>query len=143
LGTLIRHAGPPEPVFPLPVAVIEPSFRAPLVAAVGTAALPETGFGPASGTAIALSAIAVPADPEQCVASNASSLTKDRLAMKIHARRQAGLDNGDRSWQVRTSSMCGYLPKVAKLDARSLPTAGHPISFRLRRRTLHPWSNCR
>jgi hypothetical protein len=87
LGTLIRHARPPVPVFPLAVAMIESSLRAPLVAAVGAAALPATGFGAASGTAIALSAIAVSADPEQRVASNASPLTKDRLAMKIHARR--------------------------------------------------------
>jgi hypothetical protein len=129
LGTLIRHARPPTPVFPLTVAMIEPSFRAPLVAAVGAAALPATGFGAASGTAVALSAIAVPADPEQRVATNASPLTKDRLAMKIHARRQAGLDNGDRSWQVRTSSMCGYLLKVARLGARPLPTTGHPHEF--------------
>ncbi len=87
MGTLIRHARPPAPVFPLAVAMIESSLRAPLVAAVGAAALPATGFGAASGTAIALSAIAVSADPEQRVASNASPLTKDRLAMKIHARR--------------------------------------------------------
>jgi hypothetical protein len=50
-----------------------------------------------------MSAIAVFADPEHCPASNTGPLTKDCLAMKIHARRQAGLDNGDRSWQVRTS----------------------------------------
>ena len=103
MGTLIRHARPPAPVLPLAVAMIEPSFGATLVAAVGAAALPAPGFGAASGTAIALSAIAVSADPEHRVASNAGPLTKDCLAMKIHARRQAGLDNGDRSWQVRTS----------------------------------------
>ena len=97
MGTLIRHARPPAPVFPLAVAVIELSFRAPLVAAVGAATLPAPGFCAARGTAIALSAITVPADPEQRVASNASPLTKDRLAMKIHARHLAGLDNGDRS----------------------------------------------
>jgi len=40
-----------------------------------------------------------------------------------------GLDNGDRSWQVKTSLLCGYLLKVARLDARPLPTAGHSIEF--------------
>jgi hypothetical protein len=120
MGTLIRHARPPTAVFPLSVPMVKPSFQAPLVAAVGSAALTPAGFAPTSGTAIALSAVAMPADPEHCVASHTSPLTKDRLAMKIHARRPAGLDNGDRSWQVRTSSMCGYLLKVARLDARPL-----------------------
>lgn len=120
MGTLIRHTCPPAAVFPLSVPVVKPAFRAPLVAAVGSAALPAPGFAPACGTAIALSAIAVPADPEHCVTSQTNPLTKDRLAMKIHVRQQAGLDNGGRSWQVRTSSMCGYLLKVARLDARPL-----------------------
>ena len=108
--------------------MIESSFRASRVAAVGAAALPQTGFGPAGGTAIALSMIAVPADPEHRVASGAEAnpLTKNDLAMTIHARREAGLDNGDRSWQVRTSSMCGYLLKVARLDARPLHRPGAP-----------------
>jgi hypothetical protein len=127
LGTLIRHTGPSAPVFPLAVAMVESSFRASLVAAVGAAALPEPGFGPAGGTAIALPAIAVPAEPEHRVASRAEAnpLTKNDLAM-IHARRETGLDNGDRSWQVRTSSMCGYLLKVARLDARPLQRPGTP-----------------
>jgi hypothetical protein len=122
MGTLIRHARPAAPVFPLAVAMIESAFRASLVAAVGAATLPGTGLGPAGRTAIALSPIAAPADPEHCVASSteANPLTKDDLAMTIHAHREAGLDNGDRSWQVRTSSMCGYLLKVARLDARPL-----------------------
>lgn len=124
MGTLIRHARPPTPVFPLAVSMVKPSFRAPLVAAVSPAALPAPGFASASGTAIALSAIAVPADPEHCMASQTRPLTKDRLAMKIHAHRHAGLDNGERSWQVSTSLMCGHLLKVARLDARPLQRPG-------------------
>ena len=42
--------------------------------------------------------------------------------MPIHVRREAGLDNGNRSWQVRTSLCCGYLMKVARLDARTALT---------------------
>jgi hypothetical protein len=137
LGTLIRHARPPAPVLPLAVAMIKTSFRTPLgpegTPAVGAAALPAPRFGLASGTAIALSAIAVPADKEQGVASNASPLTKDRLAMKIHARRQAGLDNGDRSWQVRTSFDV-WLPAEGRQTGRpAASTAGHPKRSRLRR----------
>jgi hypothetical protein len=126
MGTLIRHARKPTPVFPLAIPMVKPSFRAPLVTAVGAAALPAPGLGLASRTAIPLSAIAVSADPEHRVASQTSPLTKDRLAMKVHARRQAGVDNGERSWQVRTSLMCGYLLKVARLNARPLPRPGTP-----------------
>ena len=85
--------------------MIEPSFLAQLVATIGAASLTEPGFSAASGAAIALSAITVFADPEHGAASvtTANSLPENRLAMKGHLRRQAGLDNGNRSWQVRTS----------------------------------------
>ena len=84
MGTLIRHARPTATVFPLAVPMVKPSFYATLVAEVGAAALPAPGFVSAGGTAVALSAIAVPADPEHCMAPQTRSLTKDRLAMKIH-----------------------------------------------------------
>ena len=115
MGTLIRHARPPAPVLPLPVAMIKPSFRTPLgpegTPAVGAAALPAPGFSATGLAAITLPAVAVLADPEDCVASDnrTNALTKDHLAMPIHVRRQAGLDNGDRSCQVRTSSLL-WLP---------------------------------
>ena len=145
MGTLIRHAGTAAPVFPLAVAMIESPFRASLVAAVGAAALPEPGFASAGGTAIALSAIAVPAEPEHCVASSAEAnpLTKNDLAMTIHARREAGLDNGDRSWQVkvRTSSMLWLPAEGCQTGGPAALTAGYPMSSRLRRRTLYLWSS--
>ena len=112
----------------MPIAMIEPSFGASLVAAVGAASLPAPGFQAARIAAVTLSAVAVPADPENCVASDsrANPLPKDHLAMKIHVRPRTGLDNGDRSWQVRTSSMCGYLLKVARLSARTASTVRAP-----------------
>ena len=112
----------------LPVAMIELSFRAALVAVVGAAPLPAPGFEAAGLTTVTLPAVAVPADPEDCVASDnrTNTLTKDHLAMKIHVRPRTGLDNGDRSWQVRTSSMCGYLLKVARLSARTGSTVRAP-----------------
>jgi hypothetical protein len=115
-------------ISPLPVTMIELSFRASLVAAVGAASLPATGFGSANVAAITLSAVAVSADPEHCVASNGrtNALTKNHLAMTIHVRPEAGLDNGERSWQVKTSLLCGYLLKVARLSARTAPTARAP-----------------
>jgi hypothetical protein len=101
--------------------MIEPPFRTPLMPAVGAAPLPAPGFSAARFAAIALSAVAVPANPEHRVASHAETnpLTKYNLAMSIHARRQAGLDNGARSWQVRTS-LLGYLLKVAIPGVRPL-----------------------
>jgi hypothetical protein len=108
----------------LPVTMIEFPFRASLVSVVGAAALPAPGFSAAAVTAVTLSPVAVPAYPEDCVASDSrtNALTKNHLALTIHVRREAGLDNGDRSWQVKTSLLCGYLTKVARLDTRTAPT---------------------
>jgi hypothetical protein len=108
--------------------MIEPSFGASLVTAIGTASLPTPGFQAARIAAVTLSAVAVPADPEHCIASNGRTnpLTKNHLAITIHVRPEAGLDNGDQSWQVKTSLLCGYLLKVARLSARAAPTARVP-----------------
>ncbi|MFZ3342920.1 MAG: hypothetical protein WA213_18705 [Terriglobales bacterium] len=112
----------------LAVAVIESSFRASLVSVVGAAALPSPSLGAAGIAAVTLSPVAVPADPEDRVASDrrTNPLTKNDLAMPIHVRPEAGLDNGKRSWQVKTSLLCGYLLKVARLDARAAPTVRAP-----------------
>ena len=107
MGRLIRHAGlrlaPPVPV--LPVAMIQPSFLTSLIAAVGAAPLLEPGGGAASAAAVALAAVAMPADPEHCLAfaAKANPLKENRFAMNRHARPWAGLDNGNRSWQARIS----------------------------------------
>jgi hypothetical protein len=53
----------------LPVAMIELSFRASLMAVVGAAALPAARFEAAGRAAVTLSAVAVPADPEHRVTS--------------------------------------------------------------------------
>ncbi len=89
----------------LAVAMIELSFGASLMPVVGSASLHAPSFRAAGFAAVTLPAVAVPADPEDSVAvdSRTNALTEDNLAMKIHLRRQAGLDNGDRSWQVETS----------------------------------------
>lgn len=93
------------PVLALPVAMVQPSFRAPLVTAVGTAPLLEAGLGPAGGTAITLPAVTVLTDPEHRVASTAAAnpLPENHFARNRHARPQTGLDNGQQSCQVRTS----------------------------------------
>jgi hypothetical protein len=108
--------------------MIELCFRASLMAAVGAAALPAAGFGAAAVAAVKLPAVAMPADPENRVASDSrtNALTKNHLALTIHVRPKGRLDNGDRSWQVRSSSLCGYLLKVARQDARTALTVRAP-----------------
>jgi len=71
---LIRHASrrATPAVLTLPVAMIEPALETPLVAAVGSAALPAPSFGAASRAAIALPAIAVRTNPEHRLASLAA-----------------------------------------------------------------------
>jgi hypothetical protein len=108
MGTLIRHARSRElamSIVPLPVAMVQTTFRAALVTAVGTALLLDPGLSAATGTAIALSAVAVLADPEHLVAiaTTANALPENHFAMSRHRCPPAGLDNGNRSWQVRTS----------------------------------------
>ena len=102
MGTLMRHARPAGPtisIFTLPVAMVEASFRAALVAVVGTAPLLEPGLSTASGAAVALSAITVLADPEHRVAFSAAAnpLPENDFAMNRHVRPQKGLDNGSQS----------------------------------------------
>jgi len=84
-------------MLPLPVAMIEPSFRAPLMAAVGSALLLPPGSGATSEAAIALSAIAAGAQEEHraTFAVLANSLPENHFAMNRHAFPQAALDNGN------------------------------------------------
>jgi len=104
---LIRHAQLrlAVPIRPLPVAMIQPPFQTPLMAAVGPPALFEPCGGAAGGAAIAMAAITVLADPEHRLTSAAATnpLPQNHFAVSRHVRRGRGLDNGSRSCQVRTS----------------------------------------
>src|SRR5579864_3933541 len=117
MGRLIRHASRPVTlaVGTLPIAMIEPALRTPLVAAVGSTVLSPPGFPAAHRAAIVLSAITVLTDPEHRMTSTAAAnpLPQNHFARKRHARRR-GLDNGSRSWQVRTSLPRGDLLRVAR-----------------------------
>ena len=124
-GTLIRHAGLDSltmPVVPLPVAMVQPSFRTLLVAAVGTASLLPPRLESAGRAAITLAAVTVGADPEHRVAPAANSLSENNFAMTRHPRCQVGLDNGERSWQGRS------------IFHRWLPDEGCPTGSRRRKR---------
>lgn len=95
---MIRHASLAAAfaVVPLTVAMIEASFRALLMAAIGRAPLAQTRLLPAWGAAIALSAIAFGTEKEQGTAfgDKAKPLSQNHFAVRRHADRVAVLDNG-------------------------------------------------
>ena len=107
MGTLIRHAGLNHalPVVTLAVAMIQSSFRARLVSAVGCPALPPPRRCVASHTAIALPAVTVRTNEEQHVAGAAQTKPhpQNRLTMNSHAPGVRALTTAIRSWEVRTS----------------------------------------
>jgi hypothetical protein len=72
---LIRHAGsdPASAIVALTVPVIESSFGALLVAAIGAAPLLPISLLAAQRAAVALSTVAVAADPKHFAASAASA----------------------------------------------------------------------
>jgi hypothetical protein len=118
---LIRHAGLRDAAFrlssfavlALPVAMIEASFRALLVPPVS--APPLT---PACQFAAFVAAI-----EKGCVTlmTQADPLPQNCFVMNLrHASWQAGLDNGEPSWQVRTSSVWFHLTKVTEPGTLSL-----------------------
>ena len=97
-----RHAGfglLPLAVLALPVAMIEPSFRALLVPPVGTPPLTPAAKLTALRAAIAVSAITVRADEKRRLAlwPKANPLPQNCFLVDLrHASSQAGLDNGRR-----------------------------------------------
>ena len=119
---MIRHARPAPAlaVVLLPIPVVEPAFRALLIAAVGRPVLPAPGFGAANRAAIALPAITMSTNPEDRLASlaAANALPENHFSRNRHPPGQADFDNGNGSCQGRTSFDGGLLMKVAKPEPR-------------------------
>ena len=117
MGRWIRHASGRVTlaVGTLPVAMIESALQTPLVAPVGSAALPAPSFAAASPAAIALPAVAVRANPKQRLASLAAthSRPENHFAMDRHSPTLAGFDNSNGSCEGGTSFDGGLLMKVA------------------------------
>ena len=97
---MIRHASlvhPAPPVLPLPVPVVQPSFRTVLVSAVGASPLTDSGLFPAGDAAVALAAVATRAKEEN---SAAFAGPAKPLPQKLFRRAPpsviaaGGLDNG-------------------------------------------------
>jgi hypothetical protein len=130
---LIRHASRRVTlaVRTLPVAMIEPALQTPLMAAVSSAALPAPRFRAASRTAIALSAVAVRANPEHRLASLAATNPRpeNHFSMNRHWPTEAAFDNSNGSCEGGTSF--DGLPSHEGCQARTplLPTAGFFTAF--------------
>ena len=80
---MIRHAAAAAfPVGPLPVAVIEPAFRALLVPPVGVPPLLPPGFSPASLAAVPVAPVAMTTNPEHRATAGppANPLTQELFA---------------------------------------------------------------
>jgi hypothetical protein len=121
----------------LSVAMIEPPFQTPLVAAVGSAALPAPSLGAAGRAAIALPTVAVRANPEHRLASLAAtnSRPENHFCMNRHPPTEAAFDKGNGSCERRSSFDGRLLMKVAKPEPRcferrgSLPPSQATIQF--------------
>ena len=87
---------PTLPVLPLPVPMIEPSFRTPLMPAIGAAPLLEPGLIAARAAAIALAAITAGTEEKEraAFATQTKPLPENHFAKSRHACSQAALDNG-------------------------------------------------
>lgn len=85
------------PVLTLPIAMIESSFRALLVPAIGATPLVQPGLLTAGQAAITLAAIKVRTEKKYgaTFAQQTNTQPQDRLAMNRHASLQAALDNGE------------------------------------------------
>src|SRR5258708_1109192 len=114
------------PVIALPVAMIEPSFGALLVAAVGAPSLADSGMLTAWDAAVALSAVAVRSDEEHCMtlATKANSLPEYRFAMNCRHASSRDWTTALVSWQVGTSSVWFTCQRVAELGTLPLQRQG-------------------
>lgn len=116
-GTLIRHAAlcSALPICTLAIAMVVSSFRTLLVSTISEASLLPTGLLSTHRAAVVLPPVTVAADPEDpaTATGTTNSLTENNLASDRHPRPKARLDNGHRSWQVKTITEDGYLMKVA------------------------------
>jgi hypothetical protein len=86
-----------EPVFPLPVAMIQPAFLAALMPPIRASPLADAGLPTAVLAAIAMAAITVRADEEQGAAVRLATGPQQENAFAVNRSRHcslAVLDNG-------------------------------------------------
>ena len=117
------------PILALAVAMVLAPFRTLLVAVVGQAVLLPARLLPTEAAAVMLSPVTMAADPEDLttVAGTTNSLTEDNFDVGRHPRPKVGLDNGDRSWQLETLLVSGYLMKVCHTGNSTALTVEFPF----------------
>lgn len=127
-GTLIRHANlcSALPIGTLAIAMVVSPFWTLLVSTVGQAPLLPTGVLSTHRAAVVLPPVTVAADPEDpaTATGTTNSLTENNLGSDRHPRPKARLDNGHRSWQVKTICEDGYLMRVGHRDPGRLHDRG-------------------
>ena len=116
------------PILALAIAMVLTPFRTLLVAVVSQAVLLPARLQPTGVAAVVLSPVTVATDPENLAtaAATTNSLTEDNFAVGRHPRPKVGLDNGDRSWQLETILVSGYLMKVCHTGNSTALTVGFP-----------------
>ena len=114
------------PIRALAITMVLAPFRALLVPTVGQAVLLPARLLSTEVAAVVLSAVTVATDPEDLAtaAGTTNSLTEDNFGVRRHPRPKVGLDNGDRSWQLETILVSGYLMKVCHTGNPTALTVG-------------------
>ena len=118
------------PVLPLPVAMIQASFRTLLVPAIRPAPLLQPGLVPASEAAVALSTVAMRTEKEgrETVFEQANPLPENRFPMRRHASPQGGAGQRQPLRGTLRPAWCGDLTKVALPEPRR-SNGGVPSRF--------------
>ena len=105
-GTLMRHAVTQEPeassVGPLPIAVIQPAFRAGLMAGARSSERTPAGLSPARNAAVHLPAVAPPAQIEDTAAKSAPDFTIAVVHHPPDANASSSLTTGERGGRLRS-----------------------------------------
>jgi hypothetical protein len=117
------------PILPLAIAMIEPAFRALLVACVGASPLLPAGIFAAGGAAIAMSTIAVGADEEYGVTllAETDSLKENCFAVSLrHASSQAGTRQRPTLRGRLEPPLFGLPDEGYRTGTLPLPTTGFP-----------------
>lgn len=137
-GTLIHNGnfGESLTVGSLAVSLVESSFGSFTVAQVGSSALLSAGLNAAIVAAVAMSPVALAANPEKgpTFMPPAKPLTQNIFHGRNHPRPKARLDNGRRSCQFNDGCIQKHhADGIAANGPRSRSRSGSPLSLFLKR----------
>lgn len=139
---MIRHADrlASFTVLSLTVAMVESSFRALLVPAIGAAPLFAPGNFPAGGAAIAMAPVTMGADEEHGVAAGAHThaLPQNRLAMRRHVPSQTGAGQCDPLRGTFEPAWCATSCGLPIQEPRRLQRRGSSLASAFFDDTLYP-----